>query len=105
MFFGLFDIIRPGDYTPTHDVDYKKHPATLHLEAIMVAVDKSVKQDPDIKSMRLSNLQEDLLELDCDIFIWSLDENFDKPLPEEMQVRLSDVVSTAKRLGVYPDSK
>ena len=55
--------------------------------------------------MRLSNLQEDLLELDCDIFIWSLDNNFEEPLPEDMQLRLTDVVATAKRLGVYPDAK
>lgn len=104
MIFGLYDIIQPG-YVPTHDVDYKKHPATLHLEAIITSLDALIKQDPGAKSMRLSNLQEDLLELDCDIFIWSLDDNFEEPLPEDMQLRLEDVVATAKRLGVYPDAK
>ena len=102
MIFGLFDITSPG-YVPIHDTDFKKHASTLHLEAIIHSVGIVIQQDPGLKCLRNSNLQEDLLELDCDIFLWSLDGNPDDPLPPEMQIRLENVVATAKRLGVYPD--
>jgi hypothetical protein len=53
--------------------------------------------------LRVRNLLDDLIDLDSDILIWSLDNN-SNDMPENLSDRYTDVLETAKRLGLLPDT-
>jgi hypothetical protein len=63
---------------------------------------KNTKSDPTVDCLRVRNLLDDLIDLDSDILIWSLDNN-SNDMPENLSDRYVDVLETAKRLGLLPD--
>ena len=103
----MFGFLLPsgGEYIPdTNSKKIRQHPACLHIEAMLHHVENTVKSDPDLDCLRIRNLLQDLLDLDLDVFLWSVDaDTKDQELPEELSTRLSDVVATCKRVGLYID--
>ena len=102
----MFGFLLPGggEYIPDTSSKIGQHPACLHIEAMLHHVENAVKTDPDLDCLRIRNLLQDLLDLDLDVFLWSVDvETKDQELPGEFRLRLSDVVATCKRVGLYID--
>ncbi len=86
----------------TSSKDYPEHPSLLFLAGLMGAIDEQIKQDPALLCPRMKNLMDDIVDLDCDLLI----HTFHKPrmiLPADLKNRVTDVIQTARRLGVYPD--
>jgi hypothetical protein len=86
----------------TNTKDYPEHPSLLFLTGLMDAIDDQIKKDPALLCARMKNLLDDIVDLDCDLLV----HTFHQPnmmLPSELKQRVSDVVQTARRLGVYPD--
>ena len=68
----------------------------------MDAIDDQVKKDPGLMCLRLRNLLDDIVDLDCDLLMHTFHEP-DMLLPSDLKQRVTDVIQTARRLGVYPD--
>ena len=86
----------------TNTKDYPEHPSLLFLTGLMDAIDDQLKKDPGLMCLRMRNLLDDIIDLDCDLLV----HTFHEPsmlLPELLKERVSDVIQTARRLGVYPD--
>ncbi len=68
----------------------------------MDAIDQQIRKDPALLCPRMKNLLDDIIDLDCDLMI----HTFHKPsmiLPPDLKQRVTDVIQTSRRLGVYPD--
>ena len=78
------------------------HPALGFLSGIYDEVFRQIESDPAVDCLRVRNLLDDLIDLDSDILIWSLDNN-SNDMPENLSDRYVDVLETAKRLGLLPD--
>ncbi len=86
----------------TTSKDYPEHPSLLFLTGLIDAIDQQIKKDPALMSLRMKNLLDDIIDLDCDILV----HTFHKPtmiLPPDLKQRVTDVIQTSRRLGVYPD--
>jgi len=82
--------------------DYPEHPSLLFLTGLMDSIDDQIKKDPGLMCLRMRNLLDDIVDLDCDLLV----HTFHEPnilLPESLKERVTDVIQTARRLGVYPD--
>ena len=86
----------------TSTKDYPEHPSLLFLTGLMDAIDEQIKKDPGLMCPRMKNLLDDIIDLDCDLLMLT----FHKPnilLPADLKQRITDVIMTSRRLGVYPD--
>jgi len=82
--------------------DYPEHPSLLFIKGLLNGINMQIKKDPTIMNPRIKNLLDDIIDLDCDI----LAQTFHKPnilLPSNLKARLTDVIQTSRRLGIYPD--
>ena len=78
------------------------HPSLLFLEALMGHIDEILIQDPTLMCPRIENLLEDIIDLDCDLLLHTVDAPR-LPLTDELKARYSNVIQTCRRLGMYPD--
>ena len=86
----------------TSSKDYPEHPSLLFLTGLINAIDDQLKKDPGLMCPRMKNLLDDIIDLDCDLLM----HTFHKPnilLPTDLKQRITDVIMTTRRLGVYPD--
>ena len=86
----------------TSTKDYPEHPSLLFLMGLMDAIDDQIQKDPGLMCLRMRNLLDDIVDLDCDLLVHTFHEP-DMLLPESLKQRVTDVIQTARRLGVYPD--
>jgi len=77
------------------------HPALGFLTGIYDEIYNQIQDDPSLECLRVKNLLDDLVDLDSDILIWSLNSNGSN-LPQSMKDRYLDVIDTSKRLGMLP---
>jgi len=80
---------------------FHTHPALSFLTGIYDEIYNQIQEDPALDCLRVKNLLEDLIDLDADILIWTLN-NENQELPETMKDRYLDVIDTSKRLGMLP---
>ena len=78
------------------------HPSLLFLEALMGHIDEALIQDPTLMCSRIENLLEDIIDLDCDLLLHTVDSPRTL-LTDELKTRYNDVMQTCRRLGMYPD--
>ena len=81
--------------------DYPEHPSLLFLTGLMDSIDDQIKKDPGLMCIRMRNLLDDIIDLDCDLLVHTFHEP--NMLLPELKHRVTDVIQTARRLGVYPD--
>ena len=62
---------------------------------------RQIKSDPDVDCLRVRNLIDDVIDLDSDLLIWSLNNDTDN-MPQQLSDRYVDVLATAKRLDLLP---
>ena len=86
----------------TSSKDYPEHPSLLFLTGLMDAISDQLKKDPTLLCPRMKNLLDDIVDLDCDLLIHTF-HNPHMILPNDFKQRVTDVIMTARRLGVYPD--
>ena len=86
----------------TSSKDYPEHPSLLFLTGLMDAISDQLKKDPTLLCPRMKNLLDDIVDLDCDLLIHTF-HNPHMILPNDLKQRVSDVIMTTRRLGVYPD--
>jgi len=77
------------------------HPVLGFLSGIYDEVYRQIKSDPSVDCLRVRNLLDDVVDLDSDILIWSLNNNTDD-MPDNLSDRYVDVLETAKRLDFLP---
>jgi hypothetical protein len=77
------------------------HPALGFLTNIYDEVYRQIKSDPDVDCLRVRNLIDDVIDLDSDLLIWSLNNDTDN-MPQQLSDRYVDVLATAKRLDLLP---
>jgi hypothetical protein len=80
---------------------FHTHPALGFLTGLYDEIYNQIQDDPALECLRVRNLLDDLVDLDADILIWTLNnEGID--LPETIKDRYLDVIDTSKRLGMLP---